>query len=628
MQRSLSLSFALVLMIGGTAWGQSTDLLFNVPTSDDIMGGYSTGIHSGARTVVGPYDLDGDGAQEILLSDYTGGGRVHVIENVGVNTWELVYSTPFLDSTATTNNIRAIIGGDLDGDGAGEIMFLAGRSYSEFNPNIASLPPGLYSFEFTGTDNDYGTAPASINEFNADLPDRWRTEQMQTLDVDGDGLDEVLIANNGGDNRYDNWYVYGVSGDIGSGFEVWVEELRLSSRASQEFDPVSRGGGSPYSILAADVDGDGSMELAMHSWNSYNFTMADVTGPDAYAAPDSTAENVFVHFPDPNVEDPDDLDQVSFFGGVVVDIDGNGDDEVVYANLQTGSGSVLNYEEGEDPLQITEDNLAVAIIPGFSGLGLTAGDLDGDGQIELIGSGPSFSAESFVSGGSPAFIRIAEYNGGDVEDPASYSTVEEIDISQDFDFQAFDTVNRDSAGVMTTFNEAGGQGPEFVAKLAFLGDPDGDGANEVALSFQGVDDSTYVYNEVFNPDDSTYVRTVESATVNENRVFLRVISGDGFSVKIEDERIVVPSDYELHGNYPNPFNPSTNFSFKLPIDKNVSVKVYDISGRLVDTLVNNERLPAGKHEVTWDATGFSSGTYVYTLEFGNFRQSRQMVLLK
>lgn len=620
MHKVSTLSLILVFMIGGTAWGQSTDLLFNVPTSDDFTAGYTPGLHSGARAVIGPYDLDGDGAQEILVSDYTRGGRVHVLENAGVDTWELVYSTPVLDSTGTTNNIRAITAGDLDGDGNGEIMFLAGRNYSEFNPNIATLPPGLYVFEFTGTDNDYGTAPASINEFNGDLPDRWRTEQMQTADVDGDGLDEVLIANNGGDNRYDNWYVYGVSGDIGTGFEVWVEELRLSSRGSEEFDPVTRGGGSPYSILAADVDGDGAMELAMHSWNNYNFTMAKAAGADTYSVPDSTAENIFLQ--------AGDGDYVSFFGGVVVDLDGNGDDEIVYANLQTGEGSVLNYEAGEDPLQITADNVAVGIIPGLSFLGLTAGDLDGDGQMELIGSGSSFSASAFGAGDTPAFIRISEFNGGDVEDPANYASIQDIDISQPFDFLAFDTVNRDSAGVLTTYNEAGAQGPEFVSKLAFLGDPDGDGANEVALAFQGVDDSTYVYNEIFNPADSTYTRSTVSATANENRVFMRVISGDGFSVKVEDERIVLPSDYQLHGNYPNPFNPSTNFSFKLPIDKKVSVKVYDIGGRLVDTLVNNELLPSGTHEVTWDATGFASGTYVYTLEYGNFRQTRQMVLLK
>ena len=66
---------------------------------------------------------------------------------------------------------------------------------------------------------------------------------MDILDVDGDGQEEFLMANNGGDNRYDNWYVISVTGDIGTGFEVWSEEVRLSSRATEEFDDVARGGG-------------------------------------------------------------------------------------------------------------------------------------------------------------------------------------------------------------------------------------------------------------------------------------------------------------------------------------------------------------------------------------------------
>ena len=70
--------------------------------------------HSGVRTVAGPFDLDGDGMMEVLVSDYTGGGRVHVLEVAGKDTWEHVYSTPWLDDTKLTTNQRAITGGDLE----------------------------------------------------------------------------------------------------------------------------------------------------------------------------------------------------------------------------------------------------------------------------------------------------------------------------------------------------------------------------------------------------------------------------------------------------------------------------------------------------------------------------------
>jgi len=623
MLKATRLTLFLLLFGVGSAFGQQTDFAWNVPLSGDFQAMYTNGLHSGARSVAGPYDLDGDGKMEVIVSDYTGGGRVHVLENAGVDTWELVYSTPWNDSTATTGNNRQAIGADLDNDGNGEIIFFSGRSFSDFNPDIADLPPGLYVYEFTGTDNDFGTAPAAIYTFPDDLPDRWRTDQMAVADIDGDGLQELMFGNNGSSNRYDDWYVLSVNGDIGSGFETFVEEVRLSSRVSEDFDPVDRGGGSAYSILPADLNGDGMMDLSMHSWNNFNFTNGTVTGPDTYVFPGATDVNVFFH--------ADPADHVSLFGGVVMDVNGDGDDEVFYPNLQTSGVTILNYEAGEDILQVTADNIGFDLIPSLSGLGITAGDMDGDGAPELIGSGPSYTADMFDGGQAPVWVRIAEFTGGDVEDPANYS-VTEVPFPDDM-IDAFDTVNRDSMGVMTVSREDGPQGPEFTSKLAYLGDVDQDGWNEVALAFQGVDDSTFVFSEVFNPADSTYTRTTTAATANTNRVFMRVLAGNGLAVKIEDNRVILPTDYALEQNYPNPFNGSTAIRFTLPLDKAVSVKVYDITGRLVRTIVDNQRYVKGTHEVAWDGTSdtgaqLASGSYLYALEYGNFRQSKTMVLIK
>ncbi|MEZ4700244.1 MAG: FlgD immunoglobulin-like domain containing protein [Rhodothermales bacterium] len=631
----LMLVAALGFLFSQSALAQDSEFLLNVPTSDDFTAGYTKGIHSGARSVAGPYDLDGDGLYEVLVSDYTGGGRVHVIENVSADTWELVYSTPWLDSTATTNNIRVITGADLDGDGFGEILFLSGRNFSEFNPNIADLPVGLYVFENQG-DNDFGTAPTTIYNFGDNLPDRWRAEQMAVADVDGDGKEELMFGNNGSSNTFDNWYVISVD-DIGSGFDTWTVEMRLSSRATEDFDPVARGGGSPYAIHPADLNGDGVWDLSLHSYNAFNLTNVTVTGADTYVAPADGATNGFLNASSTG-------DDVAFFGGTVVDIDGNGDDEIFYpiSCIDSGSspaptcGSVLlfNYEDGEDVMQVTMDNVAWAILPGMTSFGITSGDLDGDGAMEVITGGPAYGAGSFSAGNAPSWINIAEFNGGDPEDGANYSiqTLEYFDPI-DADSSAFDLVVRDSAGVITEYLETGDQGSEFVSKLAYLGDADMDGYNEVVIGFQGVDDSTYVYDEVFNPSDSTYTRTIRSSKVNPDRVFMRVLSGNGRAVSIEDERIVIPSDYKLHANYPNPFNPTTTISFTLPLEKAISVRVYDMTGRLVRNLVNNQVYPAGTFEVVWDGTGdagnsVASGSYIYSLEYGNFRQARTMVLVK
>ena len=612
--------FSLLLLVTGawTASAQKAEHLFRVDVSEDVMDPYAAGLHSGARDIVGPVDLDGDGKMEIVVSDYTGGGRAHVIENAGADTWEWVYSTPWVDSTGTTNNIRSIGAGDMDGDGMGEILFFAGRGYGV----TSTLNPGLYAYEFNGT--DFGTGPASVYEFDDHLPDRWRQERIEIMDIDGDGVEEIFWGNNGSAGADDEWYILSVDGDIGSGFESWIEEARLTSRAV-DYDLVNRGGGSPYYIGAGDFDGDGNMDLSLHSWNNFNLTTGRVTGPDTYEFPDSTSVNAYYRATT--------TDNVAFFGGTVVDIDQDGNDEVFYSHLQTGEAVLVNYDSGENTLEITADNVVVDIFGGlFTTLGIGSGDLDGDGRMDVFGTGSTYTGGSRTAGNDPVFIRFAEYQGGDVEDPASY-TLHELPYFEPFDKDEFNTIERDSSGVTSTYYETGPQGGVFVSKFAYLGDPDGDGFNELAVAFQGVDDSTFVIKETFNAADTTYTRETQEAKANENRVFMRVLQGSGITVNIVDERVILPSDYKLSANYPNPFNPSTTFSFTLPLDKAVSVKVYDITGRLVRTLVNNVQHTAGAHEVSWDGTNASghpvaSGTYIYTLEWGQFMQSKTMILLK
>lgn len=87
------------------------------------------------------------------------------------------------------------------------------------------------------------------------------------------------------------------------------------------------------------------------------------------------------------------------------------------------------------------------------------------------------------------------------------------------------------------------------------------------------------------------------------------------------------NDFILHQNYPNPFNPTTTLSFVIGQAAFVSLKVFDVLGNEVATLVD-EYKPAGKHEIIFDATNLSSSVYIYQLITGNYRQSRKMIILK
>jgi len=107
-------------------------------------------------------------------------------------------------------------------------------------------------------------------------------------------------------------------------------------------------------------------------------------------------------------------------------------------------------------------------------------------------------------------------------------------------------------------------------------------------------------------------------------------------VSVEDD-IPTVSEFKLEQNYPNPFNPSTKIKFTIPTADNplrggargelVTLKVYDILGNEIATLVNEE-LSAGEYEVEFDGKRLTSGIYFYTLKAGSFIQTKKMVYLK
>ncbi len=91
--------------------------------------------------------------------------------------------------------------------------------------------------------------------------------------------------------------------------------------------------------------------------------------------------------------------------------------------------------------------------------------------------------------------------------------------------------------------------------------------------------------------------------------------------------VSLPKNFELNQNYPNPFNPATTIMFQLPQDSRVTLKVYNMLGQEIATLINQD-MTAGYQSVSFDASRLSSGTYIYRLEAGNFVKIKKMMLLK
>ena len=93
-----------------------------------------------------------------------------------------------------------------------------------------------------------------------------------------------------------------------------------------------------------------------------------------------------------------------------------------------------------------------------------------------------------------------------------------------------------------------------------------------------------------------------------------------------------PTKYELKNCYPNPFNPTTTFRYELPEDAVVNITIYDMMGRVVKTLINSSQT-AGYKSIQWNATNdknhpVSAGLYLYTIQAGDYSQTKKMVLLK
>ena len=101
---------------------------------------------------------------------------------------------------------------------------------------------------------------------------------------------------------------------------------------------------------------------------------------------------------------------------------------------------------------------------------------------------------------------------------------------------------------------------------------------------------------------------------------------------LETNPVIIPLEFILYPNYPNPFNPVTTLRYDLPEDALVNISIYDMMGRQISTLVSSQQ-SAGFKSVRWNAINdkgapVSAGLYLYTIRAGEFRQTKKMVLLK
>lgn len=184
-------------------------------------------------------------------------------------------------------------------------------------------------------------------------------------------------------------------------------------------------------------------------------------------------------------------------------------------------------------------------------------------------------------------------------------------------------------GGTTWHNSSGTDQEETIYKITFVNETTG-----FALGYESLfktTDGGQTWGIQDTPEDESFQDIV---FINENTgyvfgssgLILKTVNGGDPVMDTEDEAVTV-TDFSLSQNYPNPFNPSTTINFGLPEPGNVKITIYNQLGQVVETLINKE-FDAGYHEIEWNAARYSTGVYFYTINAGNFKSVKKMLLLK
>ena len=548
----------------------------------------------GVWVVPAPNDLDQDGKPEIIVTEYTKGGRVFVYEVVGDDKIEFIWASKILSDTSSggASTPRMVTTGDFDNNGKQEIIFPVGHFY---NQSPDSINRGLYFYEWTGNDNDFGTEPVYKMDYEFIDP-AFATSNMgyiengiRVQDIDGDGKSELLFPPKQALVFDSKLYILEVeSGTFENGDAVIDHEYTYTAMVQPAV--IAPDSYTPCGTEIGDVDNDGLDEIIVAGWTSIasgaGIGFIQINGPDSY-----TDGSVL---------------QLTTYSGFVVKgkpifAEVNGEPVIYLHTSNAGTG----LREMWVMAGIVSDQFVLPsnIYPLFTNLGWWSAWALGDQDHPT--NDPGDGLDLYITGGA-RFFDIEHDGSGSVTNTNSYS------VSTVYNLAAvYDTVD----GLFNDFYTYPGM------------DLDNDGNRDLVASWKGSEIDTLSGNPMdkngfhiflFEWGDSLQSLNLDSAYV-------------GFKVK--PFSVITPEDYQLAQNYPNPFNPETTIDFTLPIRKAISLKIYNTLGQEVRTLINNQEYLEGSHSMKWDGKDnngipVASGIYVYKLIYGNFTQSKKMTLVR
>ncbi|MGD0338143.1 MAG: FG-GAP-like repeat-containing protein [Bacteroidota bacterium] len=394
----------------------------------------------------------------------------------------------------------------------------------------------------------------------------------------------------------------------------------------------------PSSLAIADIDGDGKSDVVVTNYNSNTISVFRNTSTMGSVSFASKVNYATGSYP---------------IGIAIADIDGNGKPDVVVTNGEDSTISVfrntstmgsisfasrVNYKTGSRPVDVAitdidgDEKPDIAVINEFDNTLSIFLNTSTSGSISLA------SKVDYTTGSDPLGIAIGDIDGDGKHD------VVVTNFGSNTISVFRNTSTSGSVSLASKIDYTAGNAPYGIATT----DIDGDGKPDIVVTNFGGNTVSVLRNT--STSGSVSLASKVDYTTGNSPIDIAItdINGDGKpdlvtanygsniisllrntvgTVGVESDGQTLPTHFSLMQNYPNPFNPTTTINYQLPSRSHVTLKVFDILGRDVATLVAEEKAP-GRYTATWNAADLAGGVYFYKMSAGSFSETKKLILLR
>ena len=587
----------------------TVSVLFNTMTLGTSPASFSGKTDFTAKAgayFVGSGDLNMDGKPDLIMGYRDEGDSISVF----LSTINPGNATPSF-STREDFNIGAspyaAAIGDINGDGKPDLIVANTGGYASVFINETS--PGASTLTFSSR-YDFSTYGGP-----------WF---VQLADINGDGKPDIVTASTAGYSsvllntttpgsttpsfssysqfRTGNYSTHVSIGDLNldgkpdfavpndnSGSDSLSNSISVllnttatgAATASFATERTYKVGTNPTNVIIADINGDGKPDMIVNnSGNSTVSILMNTTTPGASS---------------PSFSDTTDFPTGSGpFSVYVADVNGDGMPDIVTPNANDNTVSVLlntTSPGASTPSFASETDFATGRDPSF----VTIVDLNGDGKPDLAVANQTDSTLSvlFNSESFPLPVELTTFTANNIGDKVDLKWNTSTEVNN-YGFEVQRTIKNSKLKIQN------------FEKIGFV---KGSGNSNSPKNYSFKDD---------NPPSGNIEYRLKQIDNNGNFKYSQIATLNS-----------LPTKFELWQNYPNPFNPTTTINYDLPQQSKVVLKVYDILGQEVATLVNKEE-QAGVYTVQFSPNNYrlASGVYIYRLTAGSFSETKKMNLLK